>query len=173
MCRIPERAKCLKQVVRLDICLRFTTSRLLHKSFSLLLLLPPSRLIHGMLVLVIHHYLVFSCQLLKVIQIQFNFQNLIALLVILANKQNCPLIMVMTLFLVHLLILYIMIFGVQHQFPLREYLDILSYLGMIFLDNQENLLHHRFKLVPIYQTFHKMIETQFNHTVRIFQLHNA
>ena len=30
------------------------------------------------------------------------------------------------------------------------------------------LLHHRSELVSIYQTFHKMIETQFNHTVKVF-----
>ena len=42
---------------------------------------------------------------------QFSFQNLIVLPVILTNKQNCPLI-IMTLFLLHLLILYILIFGV-------------------------------------------------------------
>ena len=35
------------------------------------------------------------------------------------------------------------------------------------------LLHHRFELVSIYQTFHKMIETQFNRTVKVFRLDNA
>ena len=30
------------------------------------------------------------------------------------------------------------------------------------------LLHHSFELMSIYQTFHKMIETQFNRTVKIF-----
>ena len=44
-----------------------------------------------------------------------------------ANKQNCPLIIV-TPFLLHLLILYIMIFGVLHLFLLRGDRDILSYL---------------------------------------------
>ena len=34
-------------------------------------------------------------------------------------------------------------------------------------------LHHRSELVSIYQTFHKMIETQFNHTVKIFWSDNA
>ena len=40
----------------------------------------------------------------------------------------------MTPFLLHLLILYILIFGVLHLFPLRGDLKILSYLWMIFLD---------------------------------------
>ena len=35
------------------------------------------------------------------------------------------------------------------------------------------LLHHRSKLVSIYQIFHKMIETQFNRTVKVFRLDNA
>ena len=35
------------------------------------------------------------------------------------------------------------------------------------------LLHHRFELVSIYQTFHKMIETQFNHTIKVFRSDNA
>ena len=35
------------------------------------------------------------------------------------------------------------------------------------------LLHHRSELVSIYQTFHKMIETQFNHTIKVFQLDDA
>ena len=35
------------------------------------------------------------------------------------------------------------------------------------------LLHHRSKLVSIYQTFHKMIETQFNCIVKVFRLDNA
>ena len=35
------------------------------------------------------------------------------------------------------------------------------------------LLHLRFELVSIYQTFHKMIETQFNRTVKVFQSDNA
>ena len=30
------------------------------------------------------------------------------------------------------------------------------------------LLHHRSELVFIYQTFHKMIETQFNRTIKVF-----
>ena len=66
-------------------------------------------------------------------QVQFSFQNLVVLLIILANKQSCPLI-IMSLFLPCLLILYILIFGVQHQFSLKEDLNILSYLWMIFLD---------------------------------------
>ena len=49
------------------------------------------------------------------------------------KQQNCPLIIV-TLFILHLLILYILIFRVWHQFRLRGDLDILSYLWMIFLD---------------------------------------
>ena len=53
--------------------------------------------------------------------------------VILAKEQNCPLIKV-TPFLLPLLILYILIFGVLHLFPLRGDLNILSYLWMIFLD---------------------------------------
>ena len=59
------------------------------------------------------------------------FQILIVLPVILANKQNCPLIIVIP-FLLHLLILYILIFGVLHLFSLRRDLNILSYLWMIF-----------------------------------------
>ena len=35
------------------------------------------------------------------------------------------------------------------------------------------LLHHRSELVSIYQIFHKMIETQFNHTVKVFRSDNA
>ena len=35
------------------------------------------------------------------------------------------------------------------------------------------LLHHRSELVSIYQKFHKMIETQFNHIVKVFRLDNA
>ena len=35
------------------------------------------------------------------------------------------------------------------------------------------LLHHRSELVSIYQTFHKMIETQFNRTIKVFRLDNA
>ena len=35
------------------------------------------------------------------------------------------------------------------------------------------LLHHRSELVSIYQTFHKMIETQFNRTVKVFRSDNA
>ena len=31
------------------------------------------------------------------------------------------------------------------------------------------LLHHRSELVSIYQTFQKMIETQFNCTIKIFR----
>ena len=65
--------------------------------------------------------------------VQFSFKNLIVLPVILANKQNCPLIKV-TPFLLPLLILYILIFGVLHLFPLRGDLNTLSYLWMIFLD---------------------------------------
>ena len=34
-------------------------------------------------------------------------------------------------------------------------------------------LHHRSELVSIYQTFHRMIETQFNHTIKIFRSDNA
>ena len=30
------------------------------------------------------------------------------------------------------------------------------------------LFHYKSELVSIYQTFHKMIETQFNHTVKVF-----
>ena len=49
---------------------------------------------------------------------------------------------------------------------------------VIFMDDFSQytwiyLLHHRFKLVSIYQTFHKMIETQFNRTVKVFQSNNA
>ena len=40
----------------------------------------------------------------------------------------------MTHFLLHLFILYILIFGVLHLFPLRGDLNIFSYLWMIFLD---------------------------------------
>ena len=35
------------------------------------------------------------------------------------------------------------------------------------------LLHHRSELASIYQTFHKMIETQFNRTVKVFRSDNA
>ena len=35
------------------------------------------------------------------------------------------------------------------------------------------LLHHRSELVSIYQTFHKMIETQFNLTIKVFRSNNA
>ena len=35
------------------------------------------------------------------------------------------------------------------------------------------LLHYRFELVSIYQTFHKMIETQFNRTIKVFRSDNA
>ena len=35
------------------------------------------------------------------------------------------------------------------------------------------LLHHRSELVSIYQTFHKMIETQFNRAVKVFWSDNA
>ncbi|KAL5752556.1 hypothetical protein ACOSQ2_023063 [Xanthoceras sorbifolium] len=35
------------------------------------------------------------------------------------------------------------------------------------------LLHHRSELVSIYQTFHKMIHTQFNRTVKVFRSDNA
>ena len=35
------------------------------------------------------------------------------------------------------------------------------------------LLHHRSKLVSIYQTFHKMIEAQFNRIVKVFRSDNA
>ena len=35
------------------------------------------------------------------------------------------------------------------------------------------LLHHRSELMFIYQTFHKMIETQFNRTVKVFRSNNT
>ena len=35
------------------------------------------------------------------------------------------------------------------------------------------LLHYRFELVSIYQILHKMIETQFNRTVKVFRSNNA
>ena len=35
------------------------------------------------------------------------------------------------------------------------------------------LFHHRSELVSIYQTFHKMIETQFNHIVKVIRSDNA
>ena len=35
------------------------------------------------------------------------------------------------------------------------------------------LLHHRSELMSIYQTFHKMIETQFNRTIKVFRSNNA
>ena len=60
MCKILGRVKCLGQAIRLDVCLRFTTWRFLHMLFMLLLPLPPSCLIYGMLVLVIHYYLAFN-----------------------------------------------------------------------------------------------------------------
>ena len=49
------------------------------------------------------------------------------------KKKKFPLIIV-THFLLHLLILYILIFEVLHLFPLKGDLDILSYLWMIFLN---------------------------------------
>ena len=49
---------------------------------------------------------------------------------------------------------------------------------VIFIDDFSRytwiyLLHHRSELVSIYQTFHKMIQTQFNRTVKVFQSNNA
>ena len=49
---------------------------------------------------------------------------------------------------------------------------------VIFMDDFSRytwiyLLHHRSELMSIYQTFHKMIETQFNHTIKVFQLDDA
>ena len=35
------------------------------------------------------------------------------------------------------------------------------------------LLYHMFELMSIYQTIHKMIETQFNHAIKIFRSNNA
>ena len=35
------------------------------------------------------------------------------------------------------------------------------------------MLYHMFELMSIYQTFHKMIETQFNHAIKIFRSNNA
>ena len=42
-CKIPTRVRCLGQAIRLEICLKLTTLRILHKLF----LLPPFRLIYG------------------------------------------------------------------------------------------------------------------------------
>ena len=79
-----------------------------------------------------------------------------------------------TPFLLHILILYIMIFGVLHLFPLKGG----SRYFVIFVDDFSlytwiYLLHHRSEFVSIYQTFHKMIETQFNRTVKVFRSDNA
>jgi hypothetical protein len=35
------------------------------------------------------------------------------------------------------------------------------------------MLKHRSDLVPIFQTFHKMIQTHFSHTIKVFQSDNA
>ncbi|KAL5787839.1 hypothetical protein ACOSP7_004788 [Xanthoceras sorbifolium] len=45
---------------------------------------------------------------------------------------------------------------------------------VVFVDDYSQyiwiyLLHHRSELVSIYQTFHKMIQTQFNRTVKVFR----
>ena len=49
---------------------------------------------------------------------------------------------------------------------------------MIFVDDYSKftwicLLKHRSDLVSIFQTFHKMIQTQFSHTIKVFRLDNA
>ena len=63
-----------------------------------------------------------------------SFKNLIVLLVIFGKQTKFPFNSSDSNLLLRLLILYIMIFGVLHLFPLRGDLDILSYLHMIFLD---------------------------------------
>ena len=35
------------------------------------------------------------------------------------------------------------------------------------------MLKHRSDLVPIFQTFHKMIQTQFSSTIKVFRSNNA
>ena len=35
------------------------------------------------------------------------------------------------------------------------------------------MLKHRSDLVPVFQTFHKMIQTQFSHTIKVFRSDNA
>ena len=49
---------------------------------------------------------------------------------------------------------------------------------VIFVDEYSKftwiyLKKHRFDLIPIFQTFHKMIQTQFSLTIRIFRSDNA
>jgi hypothetical protein len=49
---------------------------------------------------------------------------------------------------------------------------------VIFVDDYSRftwiyMLKHRYDLVPIFQTFHKMIQTQFSRTIKVFQLDNA
>ena len=49
---------------------------------------------------------------------------------------------------------------------------------VIFMDDFSRytwiyLFHYRSELVSIYQTFHKMIETQFNHIVKVVRSDNA
>ena len=63
-----------------------------------------------------------------------SFKNLIVLLVIFDKQTKFPFNSSDSDLLLRLLILYIMIFGVLHLFPLRGNLNILSYLWMIFLD---------------------------------------
>ena len=49
---------------------------------------------------------------------------------------------------------------------------------VIFVDDYSRftwiyMLKHRSNLVPIFQTFHKMIQTQFSRTIKIFRSNNA
>jgi transposase InsO family protein len=49
---------------------------------------------------------------------------------------------------------------------------------VIFVDDYSRftwiyMLKHRSDLVPIFQTFHKMIQTQFSRTIKVFQSDNA
>ena len=64
--------------------------------------------------------------------VQFSFKNLIILLVFFGKQTKFPFNSSDSDLLLRLLILYILIFGVLHLFPLRGDLDILSYLWMIF-----------------------------------------
>jgi transposase InsO family protein len=68
-------------------------------------------------------------------------------------------------------------FGVLLHLPLRGDLAIYLFI-FIFVDDYSRftwiyMLKHRSDLVPIFQTFHKMIQTQFSRTIKIFRSDNA
>ena len=125
-CKIPTRVRCLGQAIRLEICLKLTTLRILHKLF----LLPPFRLIYGnsclghtflshLQLLASQDYLG-SIQFLKFDCTSYHFGKQIKL------PFNNSGFFFFFFLLLHFLILYILIFGILHQFPLRGDLDILS-----------------------------------------------